>query len=301
MLKLLVIGANGQLGTELRRLLETGSAEIGEIPTEYDGCEVSFADIDEIDITDAYAVEKFITSGKYEVVLNCAAMTNVDGCERNEPLAFAVNGEGPANLATACEMIGSKLVHVSTDYVFDGSSDRALNEDDAVGPVSAYGRSKLAGEKSVAELCERHFIVRTAWLYGYNGGNFVKTMVRLGSSHDEVTVVDDQYGSPTNANDLAYVILKLALTENYGIYHCTNNGRCSWADFAEKIMKAFDLPCNVKRCSSAEYQQRNPQSANRPAFSVLDNKHLRETIGDEMRDWTEAFDSYVSRYQELVS
>ena len=298
-MRILITGAHGQLGNELRRLLETGSSEIGPIPACYEGCQVVLTDAAELDITDGSAVDAYVSEGGFDLIVNCAAMTNVDGCEVAEDAAYRVNADAPGNLARAANASGAKLVHVSTDYVFPGTEADPRTEDDAVGPVSAYGRTKLAGERQVQEACPRHFIVRTAWLYGYVGKNFVKTMMRLGETRDEVTVVDDQLGNPTNANDLAYEILKIATTDEYGIYHCTNKGTCSWADFAEAIMEEAGLDCKVVRCTSEEYAKANPASAKRPAYSSLRNKHLEETVGDEMRPWREAFAVYMQRLGQL--
>ena len=298
-MKILVTGANGQLGHELQHCLKSMSAEIGPIPEDYADAEVDYVDVDLLDITDRDAVLAFIDEGKYDLVINCAAFTNVDGCEANEDAAYAVNAIGPKNLALGANRIGAKLVHVSTDYVFPGNEPGDRIEDDPTGPISAYGRTKLAGEKAVMENCDRSFIVRTAWLYGYVGKNFVKTMRRLGGDHESITVVDDQLGNPTSANDLAYEILKLAITDNYGIYHCTNNGTCSWADFAKAIMRGSGLDCEVVPVTSEQYKQANPQSADRPAFSSLNNKHLQDTIGDEMRDWQTALEEYLRRLPEL--
>lgn len=298
-MKILVTGAHGQLGCELRRCIETMAAEIGPIPAAYEGAQVDYVDRDVLDIADADAVAAFVDGAGYDVIINCAAFTNVDGCEADEDAAYAANATGAENIARAAERAGAKLVHVSTDYVFPGTEAGERVETDAVAPISAYGRTKLAGEQAVADACSRAFIVRTAWLYGYVGKNFVKTMRRLGESHESITVVDDQLGNPTSANDLAYEILKLALTDNYGVYHCTNNGTCSWADFAKDIMAGSGLDCEVVPVTSAQYKQANPQSADRPAFSSLKNKHLQDTIGDEMRPWQDALDEYLKRLPEL--
>lgn len=298
-MKLLITGSKGQLGNELKRLLETGQAEIGAIPSEYKNAQVDYVDYSLLDITDNDAVTTWFTNHSYDVVINCAAMTNVDGCETAEDAAHAVNAQGPENLARACEAQNAKFVQVSTDYVFSGTDPTPRTEQDQTGPVSAYGRSKLAGELAVQNTCTKFFIVRTAWLYGYVGKNFVKTMLNLGKTKDEISVVDDQLGNPTSANDLAYEILQIALTDNYGIYHCTNEGTCSWADFSEAIMKGAGLQCIVNRCTSAEYKAMNPASADRPAYSSLENEHLRNTIGNEMRDWRDALNTYLKNLSQL--
>lgn len=299
-MKILVTGSKGQLGNELKRLFATMRSEIGPVPEEYADAEVDYLDYDKLDITDAKAVDALMDGAGYDLAINCAAFTNVDGCEADEDAAYAVNAVGAANLARAAERNGVKLVHVSTDYVFSGTEEGERVETDAVAPVSAYGRTKLAGEKAVTEACPHAFIVRTAWLYGYVGKNFVKTMQRLGASHDRITVVDDQLGNPTSANDLAHEVLKIALTDNYGIYHCTNNGTCSWCDFAKAIMAGSGIDCEVVPVTSAEYKAAHPESADRPAFSSLRNAHLADTIGDEMRPWREALDDYLKRMPELA-
>ncbi len=296
MLNILITGSNGQLGNELRRILETGVAELGPLPDEYTGAVFDSVDYDTLDITDADAVKDRFDACSYDIVINCAAFTNVDGCEENEDAAFDVNATGAKNLAEASYEHGCKIVHVSTDYVFSGNEPGERVETDEPAPKSAYGRTKLSGEEMVAKANPRHFIVRTAWLYGYVGKNFVKTMKHLGETHDEVYVVDDQFGNPTSANDLAYEILKIAITDDYGIYHMTNNDTCSWADFAAAIMQNFDLPCKVIPISSAEYKQRNPKSADRPAYSSLKNAKLAATVGDEMRSWEEALSSFVENF-----
>lgn len=298
-MRILITGGKGQLGNELQRLLRDGASEIGPIPALYEGAEVVATDVETLDITDADAVMAFVSEGSFDLVVNCAAMTNVDGCETAEDAAFRVNAEAPGNLARAAESAGAKFVQVSTDYVFPGTDPEPREEDDPTGPVSAYGRTKLAGEERSLEACSRCFVVRTAWLYGYVGKNFVKTMMRLGAERDEVTVVGDQLGNPTSANDLAHEILAIAATEHYGVYHCTNGGTCSWADFAQAIMEGAHLDCAVARCTSEEYAAMNPASAKRPAYSSLRNKHLEDTVGDEMRPWREALSAYLKNLPEL--
>ncbi len=290
-MKILITGASGQLGNELRRLLETGQAEIGFIPAEYKAAEVVYTDTPQLDITDGEAVQEFVSSGNFDLVINCAAMTNVDGCESNEELADLVNRQGAINVAQACANKGIPVVHVSTDYVFSGTKAGERAESDETAPISAYGRTKLAGEIGVAKVNPKHHIIRTAWLYGYVGKNFAKTMLKFAESHDHVTVVDDQLGNPTNANDLAYEVLKIALTDDYGVWHATNEGTCSWADFAEAVLA--DADCRVERCTSEEYKNAHPDSASRPAFSSLRNKRLEDTIGNEMRSWQDALSAYM--------
>ena len=215
-MNILITGGKGQLASEIRTIIETGRSEIG--PIELNDIKTEFIDVDELDITNLDAVRKYIKNFKADVVINCAAYTNVDGCETNLDAAFKVNAIGPRNLAIACEEVGAKLLHVSTDYVFSGEDAEAPRKEfDETRPVSAYGTTKLLGEQYVRDFCSKYYIVRTAWLYGYNGHNFVYTMMKLAQSNDAISVVNDQRGNPTNANDLAYHILKLIKTDEYGI------------------------------------------------------------------------------------
>ena len=299
-MRLLVTGSRGQLGNELRRCLATMSAEAGPVPEAYRGAAADYVDVGELDITDAAAVDGWFASrGPYDVVVNCAAYTNVDGCEAHEDDAYRVNALGPENLARACAACGAALVHVSTDYVFPGNDPRPRAEGDEVGPISAYGRTKLAGERLAQAANPRTFVVRTAWLYGYVGRNFAKTMLRLARENGRIAVVADQLGNPTSANDLARELLRLALTDGYGVYHCTNDGTCSWFDFASAVVDLAGVPCEKEPLTSAEYKRRFPNSADRPAYSSLDNARLRETIGDGMRPWREALATYIENLPEL--
>ncbi|MCH3968067.1 MAG: dTDP-4-dehydrorhamnose reductase [Atopobiaceae bacterium] len=289
--RLLITGSHGQLGTELQTIIAAGKSDIGPIDASWASCEVVPTDYEELDITDSAAVEAYLAAGHFDACVNCAAATNVDGCESDEAFAHRLNAEAPGNLARACAAHDVVLVHVSTDYVLSGTDPEPQDESAVPAPNTAYGRTKLDGEKAVTAACPRSFICRTAWLYGANGKNFVRTMVGLGRTHDEVTVVSDQHGSPTNANDLAYEILALLGTTNYGLYHVTAKGQCSWADFAQAIMDKAGLACHVRPCTTAEYAAPAP----RPAWSVLDNRHLRETIGDSMRPWEAELDSFLAQ------
>ena len=297
-MKIIVTGCKGQLGTELLKQLQEGRSELGPIPEKLLNATVIPVDLPELDISNYKMVDEFVRRNRPDIIINCAAYTNVDGCEVHHDDAFKANALGPRNLAQAAEKTGARLVHVSTDYVFSGRENGGIPQDEATlpGPISAYGSTKLMGEKYVERFCHRHFIVRTAWLYSYYGKNFVKTMVRLGKSHNEITVVNDQLGNPTNAVDLAYHILKLAVSHDYGVYHCTGNGICSWYDFASAIMKEAGLPCKVNPCTSAEYAAANPASASRPAWSALENRMLRCTVGDEMRDWQDALHDFFANW-----
>ncbi|MDU3522501.1 MAG: dTDP-4-dehydrorhamnose reductase [Clostridium saudiense] len=297
-MKILITGSNGQLGNELQKIVATGKAEIGAVSEEIKNAEVFAMDVDTLDITNLEQVKKVLNEVKPDVVINCAAATNVDGCEANQDLAFKINSLGPRNLAMVAEELGAKIVQVSTDYVFSGVGETPLKESDLVAPVSVYGKTKLLGEEFVREFSSKYYIVRTAWLYGYVGHNFVYTMMKLGKDRDTLSVVNDQLGNPTHANDLAYHILKLIQTEEYGVYHCTGKGECSWFDFASEIMKLSGRNCTVNPCTSEEYKSMYPNSADRPAYSSLDNMMLRCTIGDEMRDWKDALKTFMDNVEK---
>jgi len=280
-MRILITGAKGQLGKWLVKILKEGKSETGDIPKEYLGAQITAWDVDEFDITDKQSV---LNAGEFDIIFNCAAYTNVNKCEEEEELAYRINAEGVENLALLAEKTGAKLVHISTDYVFDGEKQGEYLEDDERCPVSAYGRTKCAGEEKIESTCKKHFIIRTAWLYGYLGGNFVKTIRKIATENESIRVVADQFGNPTNVNDLAHHMLLLALTDKYGIYHCTGKGTCSWHDFATEIVKVFGIECDVKKCTTEEY----PTPAKRPKNSALSHKNLEKAVGDNMRDWKEA-------------
>ena len=286
MKKILVTGCNGQLGRAVRK--------------EYAGEKVTFINTDvtegegvlALDITDVDAVMELVRREKPDVIINCAAHTNVDLCEKQWDSAYRINAIGPRNLSIAATAVGAKMIHVSTDYVFEGNGTRPYTEFDAPNPISAYGKTKLEGERFEQAFADRYFILRTAWLYG-EGKNFVKTMLRLAETHDEVSVVDDQVGSPTSAVELARMIHYLEKTDNYGIFHATCEGDTNWADFAETIFKKAGKVTKVRHVSSEEYAKMNPASAKRPAYSILDNYMLRLTGDYRMADWQDALDEYM--------
>ncbi|MDU1006526.1 MAG: dTDP-4-dehydrorhamnose reductase [Clostridium butyricum] len=288
-MKILITGSKGQLGNELKDIINKGYSEIGKVSECIKNSQVFDFDVDKLDITDLKSVKNVLNTIKPDVVINCAAATNVDGCESDEDFSFKVNSLGPRNLAIVCEEIGARLVQVSTDYVFSGVGEKPLTEYDLTAPYSVYGKTKLLGENYVREFCSKYYIVRTAWLYGYVGHNFVYTMRRLGKEKDSINVVNDQIGNPTHANDLAYHILKLIETDEYGIYHCTGKGECSWYDFAKMIIELSGEECIVNPCTSEEYKT----PAKRPEYSSLDNMMLRNTVGDEMRNWQDAIKSFI--------
>ncbi|MBQ5324858.1 MAG: dTDP-4-dehydrorhamnose reductase [Oscillospiraceae bacterium] len=287
-MKILITGSKGMLATQVINDLERGYTELGEVPAALKGAQLVLADVDELDITDKAATEAFIAQHKPDIVINCAAYTNVDGCESNQDTAFMVNAIGSRNLAIACENTGAKLVHVSTDYVFRGDEPTPRREYDMPWPISAYGKTKYAGEQFVRQYCKKSFIVRTAWLYGYNGKNFVKTMVWLAKEKGGAKVVNDQHGNPTNAADLSHHLLKIAASEEYGTYHCTGNGECTWFEFAAEIARLAGYEGVMSPCTSEEF----PTPTKRPAYSSLDNMMLRVTVGDEMRHWKDALKAY---------
>lgn len=291
MKKILVTGCNGQLGRAIRKEYAAEQAEfINTDVMEGEG-------ITALDITDVDAVLKLARETKPDVIINCAAHTNVDKCEEQWDLAYKINALGPRNLSIAAAELGAKMIHVSTDYVFEGNGTRPYTEFDEPNPVSAYGKTKLEGEKFVKEFAPRHFILRTAWLYG-DGKNFVKTMLKLSESHEEVSVVCDQLGSPTSAVELAKMIHYLEGTENYGVFHATCEGDTNWADFTEEIFRKTGKNTKVNHVTSAQYKEMNPASANRPAYSILDNYMLRLTGDYRMADWHDALDVYLKELQE---
>ena len=289
-MKIVVTGGKGQLASEIKRIYSTGTAEIGKCPVE--GANIEFIDIDELDITDIKAVREYFNNKDTDIIINCAAYTNVEAAERDFDLAFKINALGPRNLAIVSEEIGAKLIHVSTDYVFSGDDNKLLREYDIPSPKSVYGYTKYLGEKYIEDFSNKYFIVRTAWLYGYStSNNFVYKMIKIAKENDTRKVVSDQIGTPTNANDLAYHLLKLCNTEEYGIYHCTGKGQCSWYDFAKKIVELSGEKCEIKPCATNEF----PTEATRPVYSPLDNMMLRATVGDEMRPWDEAVECFIKK------
>jgi dTDP-4-dehydrorhamnose reductase len=270
---ILVVGANGMLGRDMMACI--GDAARG-------------VDIDEIDITSLESTERILRTLKPQTVINCAAYTDVDGCETNTETAMQVNGEGVAHLAMASREIGARLVHVSTDYVFDGGKGTPYQEDDAPCPLGVYGESKLAGEMNAA-FNPDHLIVRTQWLYGLHGRNFVETMLRLAAEKDQLSVVDDQIGSPTWTVELAAAIAALLKTGHRGIYHAANAGFCSWNEFARAIFEESGLSVTVKGMTTDELNR----PARRPLYSTLDCGKLVHDTGFQPRPWRSALKAYL--------
>ena len=280
-MKIVITGAKGQLGLELTRQLE--------IENKY---EIIATDIDELNIIDINSVNEFLLNNKPDVVINCAAHTAVDLCETDVENAYKINAVGPRNLAIVCEKIGAKLVQVSTDYVFDGNGNKPYKEDDTTCPNSVYGASKLMGENFVREFCSKYFIVRTAWLYG-EGNNFVRTMIKLSETNNELNVVNDQFGSPTSTVDLSKAIIDLINTEHYGVYHGTCEGQCSWYDFAKKIFEIKNIDIKVNPVTSEEFKRPAP----RPAYSVLENFMFKLVGLNSFRNWEESLKEYLDKEQ----
>lgn len=258
--------------------------------------QVTGLDIEELDITDLAKTLQTLKLLAPEVVINCAAYTNVDGCESNIDLAFQVNALGPRNLAVACNEVGAALVHISTDYVFPGTRSESYREDDPTGPSSIYGKSKLAGENNIRTLTNRFYIIRTSWLFGQNGPNFVKTILRLAGERAQLTIVNDQTGSPTYSVDLAQAIAKLVKTPAYGTYHLTNSDTCTWYQFTKEILvEAGVTGVEVKPITTEEFNRPAP----RPAFSVMNNQNWRLLGFEPLRSYREALRAYLA--QEPIS
>ena len=275
-MKILITGSNGMLGHDLIEVLK-------------DKHELLLTTSKTLDITDGDSVMDFILKSNPDIVINSAAYTDVDGCESNPDLAYNVNGEGVKNLALACREVDCPLVHISTDYVFNGQNDRPWVEDDEIGPISIYGKSKLEGEEHIKEILEKYFIVRTAWLYGVNGRNFPRTMLELAQNHSEITVVYDEVGTPTYTPDLAKGISELIETDYYGTYHLTNSGNCSWCEFARYIFEVADVDVNVIPVTASEFARPAP----RPSYSVLENKNWVENGFEPLRNYKEAIKEYI--------
>ncbi|AGY76827.1 dTDP-4-dehydrorhamnose reductase [Clostridium autoethanogenum] len=290
-MKVLITGGKGQLAGQLEKILVSGKSEIGALDKVYSDAEVRFPSREELDITKLNDVRNFITGYAPDIIINCAAYTNVDKCETDFENAFKVNSLGARNLALASQNTKTKLVHISTDYVFNGRGTVPFREYDLPDPVSVYGKTKLLGEQYIRENSSRYFIVRTSWLYGLYGKNFVYTILKAAKEKGHLDVVNDQRGNPTNAEDLAYHILKLALTDEYGIYHCSGKGECSWYDFACKIVDYAGIDCSVSPMTSENLNR----AAKRPEFSSLDNMMLRCTVGDDMRQWEDALKSFIQK------
>lgn len=282
-MSVLIIGCNGQLGTQMQKVLTKKKVDYAAV------------DYPQIDISDAAALRSLIIAQKPATIVNCAAYTNVDSAETDYDNAYRINALGPKNLARICADMDIELAHVSTDYVFsgdpimDGGAPRPYFEDDACAPATAYGKTKLAGERFVQQSGAKAYILRTAWLYG-EGNNFVRTMLKLAETRDAVSVVADQTGSPTSTVDLAGAICALMGTGAYGLYHATCEGQCSWYEFAKRIFELSGKKVSVAPVTSAEFVR----PAKRPAWSVLENAQLKRIGKNEFRSWEEALGEYLA-------
>ncbi len=280
-MKILVTGAEGQLSKDLIPILE-GTHEVFGLGR------------NELDVTNLSQVQHICREIKPEVIIHCAAYTAVDMAESDETKAYLVNTLGSRNMAIAAEEHHAKICLISTDYVFDGTSKVPYKEYDQPNPVNVYGKTKYAGEHSIQSLSRKYFIVRTSWLYGMHGGNFVKTMIGLAKENRQLKVVSDQCGSPTYTVDLAQFLADLIVTDQYGIYHATNSGDCSWFDFAKAIFEEMGLNVQVNSSATEEF----PRPARRPQYSVLDNLAIRANGFKVIRHWREGLKAFVEQYKE---
>lgn len=277
-MKVLVTGVRGQLGYDVVNELKKRNHEaIG-------------VDINEMDITDSDSVEQVITKEKPDAVIHCAAYTSVDAAEENKELCMKVNAEGTENIAKVCKKIDAKMIYISTDYVFDGEGERPWEPEDERAPLNVYGLSKYEGELAVEKYLEKYFIVRIAWVFGINGNNFIKTMLKLGETKDEISVVNDQIGSPTYTYDLARLLVDMAESNKYGKYHATNEGLCTWYEFACEIFKQANIEVKVKPVTSDMF----PAKAKRPHNSRMGKIKLDENGFTRLPDWKDALSRYLS-------
>ena len=272
MIKILVTGGNGQLAQCLKDVVKNDSE-----------LDVDFQDLPALDITNKQQLESYFLNNEFDYCINCAAYTAVDLAEEQSDLAYAVNAEGPKNLAEVCKKYEVKFLHISTDFVFDGKKQTPYIETDMPNPLGVYGKSKWQGERNIQEIMEDYFILRTSWLYSEYGNNFMKSMLRLSETRDEISVVSDQIGAPTYAGDLAEVLVKivLSLSTNYGVYHYSNSGAISWYDFAVEIFTLFGKKIEVKPIKTKDY----PTAAKRPRYSVLDTTKIEHNFDCTIKDW----------------
>ena len=280
-MKVLVTGAKGQLGTDLmNELAKRGIEGIG-------------VDVEEMDITDAEACRRVIKASGADAIIHCAAYTAVDAAEDNVELCRRINGEGTRNVAQACKEADVKLMYISTDYVFDGQGTRPWEPDDERHPLNVYGQTKYEGELAVEELSDKYFIVRIAWVFGVAGKNFIKTMLRLGKERGAVSVVDDQVGSPTYTYDLARLLVDMIQTDKYGRYHATNEGLCSWYEFAKEIFRQAGMDVPVTPVSSSEF----PAKATRPSNSRMSKKKLSDNGFERLPAWQDALGRFLKEIE----
>ena len=282
--KIIVVGASGQLGTDCLRILSKNYQTIGYSH-------------EQLDICNPAKVQSTLAESQPDIIINCAAFTRVDDCETSKDLAFQINAKGPLFLAQGAKEVGAKLIHISTDYVFDGKREvpQGYVENDPPNPVSVYGKSKLAGEQAIMSETEQYMIIRTAWLFGINGNNFLKTMYRLATSDTIpfLKVINSQYGSFTHTIDLAKQIHRLIEIDGQGIYHASGEGCCTWYDGATYFLKSFGFEKEIKACTEKEF----PTKAIRPKNSILCNQHLIDDNINIMPDWQDAIDYFVTLFK----
>lgn len=288
-MKILVTGSNGQLGNEIRAVAK-----------EYPDFDFIYTDVDELDITDKHKVDDFFTINRPQAIINCAAYTSVDKAELNEPTAYLINATAVENLAKSADSFGALLVHISTDYVFDGKSYLPYDESDKVDPQSAYGRTKLAGEEAVIKNARKAIILRTSWLYSAFGNNFVKTMIKYGIERGTLSVVYDQVGTPTYAKDLAKAILDIIpaalLKSGVDLFHYSNEGVASWYDFAKVVIALSGISCDIKPILTKDY----PLPAPRPCFSVLNKSKIKEMYNVGIPYWSDSVKDCIQRLGQFT-
>lgn len=279
-MKVLVTGANGQLGYDVVKELQKQNIECyGAIRKDFD-------------LVDFETTEKFIVNYMPDVVIHCAAYTAVDKAEDEQGLCYLVNASATENIAEICKKINAKMLYISTDYVFDGTKDGFYEVDDIPNPINVYGKTKLLGEQAVQRILDKYFIVRISWVFGEHGNNFVKTMLKLGKERKEINVVADQYGSPTYTADLAPLLVEIIKTDKYGIYHATNEGVCTWAEFAEEIFKFAGLDVMVNHITTTEY----PTRAQRPMNSRLNKESLISNSFKKLNYWEISLKNFLIAY-----
>lgn len=293
-MRILISGMSGMLGVDLYQVLGKEHQVTGLDRRDFPSS--PSPSVSKIDITDLEAVKELFSRLTPHFVIHAAAYTDVDGCEKDADKAYQVNALGTRNIALACQKLDIPLLYLSTDFVFRGNKEAPYSEFDEPHPVNIYGKSKLAGENYLQSFLSRYFIVRTSWLYGKWGENFVATILKLAREESTLKVVNDQVGSPTYTKDLSQQIKRLVATELYGIYHITNSGRCSWYEFAQEILRLAGIK-GVKLTPLTSEELARP--APRPKFSVLDNYCLRLSLGDGMREWKEALEEYMEKDEGL--
>ena len=280
-MKVLVTGVKGQLGYDVvNELTKRGHIAVG-------------TDIEEMDITDKKSVESVMKENMPEAVIHCAAYTAVDAAEDNVELCRKINAEGTQNIADVCKELDIKMIYISTDYVFDGEGERPWEPDDERSPLNVYGQTKYEGDLAVQNTLDKYFIVRIAWVFGVNGKNFIKTMLNLGKNRDSLTVVNDQFGSPTYTYDLAKLLVDMVETDKYGIYHATNEGICTWYEFACEIFKQAGMNIKVSPVSAAEY----PAKAKRPSNSRMSKEKLTQNGFEKLPAWQDALSRYLKEIE----